>query len=153
MDPESLEGSLEILTGADGGTAAVAIELRNRSSVDLLLKVNTEMSAVIVITAADTEGRVLSKGGKKFDSSEAQRFTAVRIPPSSSHRWRVPLSTQLPLDAIPDAGVRGRLVVNVALLFRKASSGHQPTDDDYTTSIMTLSATDVLFTRAALRET
>ena len=43
-------------------------------------------------------------------------------------------------------------MVSVALLFRKANSGHQPADHDYTTFIMTLSAMDVVFTRTALRE-
>lgn len=153
-DPESgLEGSLTILRGSDGGASAVVVELRNPSEErDVVLKVNTERSAVVMLTATDPQGTVLSKPAKKFDTSEAQRFITVRVARASSQRFRVPIAAQLPAGAIPEQGLKGRLVVNVALLSSKVKGGEQPAEAEFRMSLLTLHDMDVLFTRAALQE-
>jgi hypothetical protein len=153
-DPESnLEGSLTVLRGSDGGAAAVVVELRNPSDDhDVDLKVNTEMSAFIMRTVTDQQGTVLSKPARKFNSSEAQQFDIVRIARASSHRWRMPIAAQLDASAIPEQGMRGRLVVNVALLFSKVSGDEQPADAGFNISVLTLYDMDILFTQAALSE-
>ena len=153
-DPASnLEGGLTLLRGSDGGVSAVVVELRNLSEEhDVVLKVNTEMSAVIMLTATDHEGTVLSTPARKFDSSEDQHFLTVRIAPASWHRWRVPMAAQVPASEIPAEGMKGRLAVNVALLFSKVRGDEQPDDADFRSSLLTLYDMDVLFTRAALRE-
>jgi hypothetical protein len=152
--PESnIEGSWTVLRGSDGGASAVVVELRNLSNDDdIVLKINTEMSAVIMLTATDHQGMVLSKPARKFSTSEVQEFVSVRIARASAHRWRVPIIAQLPASNIPEQGVKGRLVVNVALLFSKVSSDEQPADADFKSSLLTLYDMDVLFTRAALSE-
>ena len=79
--------SLTVLRGADGGASAVVVELRNPSEDhDVVLKVNTEMSAVIMLTVTDHQGTVLSRPARKFNSSEVQRFVTVRIAHALSHR-------------------------------------------------------------------
>jgi len=118
----------------------------------VVLTVNTEMSAFIMLTVTDEQGTILSKPARKFASSEAQQFDMVRIGRGSSHRWRVPIDAQLEESAIPEQGMRGRLVVNVALQFSRVSGDEQPADDDFNISVLTLYDMDVLFTRAALRE-
>lgn len=153
-DPKSnLECSLTVLRGADGGASAVVVELCNPSEDhDVVLKVNTEMSAVIMLTATDHQGNVLSKAARKFNSSESQRFVTVRIAHASSHRWCVPIAAQLLASEVPEQGMKGRLVVNVALLFSKVSSDEQPSDADFQSSLLTLHDMDLLFTRATLSE-
>jgi hypothetical protein len=153
-DPESnLECSLTVLRGDDGGVSAVVVELRNPSDdYDVVLRVSTEMSAFIMLTVTDEQGTVLSRPARKFESSEAQQFDIVRIGRGSSHRWWVPIAAQLDASAIPEQGMKGRLVVNVALLFSKVSGDEQPADDDFEISVLTLYDMDVLFTRAALSE-
>jgi hypothetical protein len=153
-DPESdLESSLTVLRGGDGGAAAVVVELRNPANADnLVLKVNTEMSAFIMLTVTDQQGTVLSKPARKFNTSDAQPFDIVRIGRGSSHRWRVPIAAQLDASAIPKQGLNGRLVVNVALLFTKVSGNEQPADEDFKSSVLTLHDMDLSFTQAALSE-
>ena len=154
IDPEStLEGGLAVLRGSDGGAAAVVVRLRNRSrDYDVVLKVDADVSAFIMLTATDHRGAVLSRPARRFDSSEARHISMVRIPRGSSHRWRVPIAAQLPESAIPEQGVRGRLVVNPALLYAKATGAEDPPDAAFKTSVVTLYDMDVHFTRAALRE-
>ena len=148
----NLECSLTILQGADGGASAVVVELSNLSKDhDVNLKVNTEMSAFIMLTATDQQGTVLSMPAKRFNTSETQQFVMVRIERASSHQWRVPIANQLPVSDIPEQGMKGRLVVNVALLFSKASGDKQPSDVDFQNSLLTLYDMDILFTRNALR--
>jgi hypothetical protein len=144
-DPEShLEAGLTVLHGKDGGAAAVIVELFNRSSDhDVILKVNTEMSAFIMLTVNDPKGALLSKPARKFNSSEVQRFDSVRIAPASSHRWRVPIAAQLDASAIPEQGMKGRLTVNIALFFGADGPG---------TSLLTLYDTNLAFTRASLSQ-
>lgn len=153
-DSESnLEGNLTVLRGSDGGISAVVVELRNLSDDhDVVLKVNTEMSAFIMLTVTDEQGTVLSRPARRFNSSEAPRFDIVRIARASSHRWRVPISAQLDASAIPEQGMKGRLVVNVALLFSKVSGDEQPADAGFKISVLTLYDMDILFTQAALSE-
>jgi hypothetical protein len=153
-DPKSnLKGSLSVLRGSDGGTSALDVELRNASEDhEVVLNVNTQMSAFIMLTVTDERGTVLSKPAKRFNSSEVQRFDTVRIARTSSHRWRVPIAAQLDASAIPEHGMRGRLVVNVALLFSKVSGEEQPADAGFTISVLTLYDMDILFTQAALSE-
>lgn len=153
-DPGSnLVGTLQVLRGSDGGASAVVVELRNPSGYqDVVLKVNTETSAFIMLTATDRQGTVLSTLSRKFDSSEAQRFDTVRIAPGAAHEWRVPIVAQLPAGDVPKEGMPGRLVVNVALRFSKAKGDEPPADTSFDTSLMTLYDMDVVFTRAALHE-
>ena len=149
----NLEGSLTVLRGSDGGVSAVVVDLRNRSDHDeVVLKVNTEMSAFIMLTVTDDRGTVLSKPAKKFDHSEIQKFDIVRIQRGSSHRWRVPLAAQLEVSAIPEQGLKGRLVVNVALLFSEVIGDKQPADADFKISVLTLYDMGILLTQAALSE-
>lgn len=153
-DPQSnLECSLTILRGSDDGASAGVVELRNPSDDhDVVLKVNTEMSAFIMLTVTDEQGTVLSKPAKKFNPSETQQFDIVRIGRGSSHRWRAPIAAQLVASAISEQGLKGRLVVNVALLFSKVSGDEQPADADFKISVLTLYDMDILFTQAALSE-
>lgn len=115
-------------------------------------KVNREMSAFIMLTVTDGQGAVLSTPARKFGSSEVQQFNMVRIGPASSYRWRVPIAAQLHAAGIPVQGIKGRLVVNIALLFGKAVGDAQPVDADFKISVLTLYDTDILFTQAALGE-
>ncbi|MDC8758042.1 hypothetical protein [Janthinobacterium fluminis] len=150
-DPESnLEASLSVAQGSDGGAAAVDVELRNPSADEVVLKVNAETSAFIMLTVTDGQGTVLSKPAKKFNSSETQRYETVRIGGGGSHRWRVPLAAQLDAGALPEAGLKGRLVVNVALLFNKAGGG-RGADNGYQSALLTLFDMDIFFTPTALR--
>jgi hypothetical protein len=153
-DPEShLECAMTVLRGSDGGAAAVVVELRNLSDErDVVLKVNAELSAFIILTVTDQQGAVLSTPARLFNSSEAQQFATVRIARSSSHRWRAPIVAQVPAGGLPEQGIRGRLVVNVALLFVEPSGDEQPVDADFRRSLLTLYDMDVRFTRAALSE-
>ena len=150
-DPKSnLEFSLTVLQGGDGGSSEVMVELRNPSDdYNVVLKVNTEMSAFIMLTVTDDQGTVLSKPARKFNSSETQQFDIVWIGRASSHRWRVPIAAQLNASEIPEQGMTGRLVVNVALLFNKVSGDEQPADADFEISVLTLYDMDILFTQAA----
>jgi hypothetical protein len=149
----NLEGSLTVLRGGDGGATAVAVELRNPSAdQDVVLKVNTVMSAFIMLTVTDEQGTVFSKPARKFNSSEDQQFDIVRIGRGSSHHWRVPIAAQLDASAIPEKGMKGRLVVNVALLFSKVSGDEQPADAGFKISVLTLYDMELLFTQAALSE-
>jgi hypothetical protein len=151
-DPKSnLECSLNILRGGDGGASAVVVELRNPSDDhDMVLKVNTE--TFIMLTVTDEQGTVLSKPARMVNSSEAQRFDTMRIARASSHRWCVPIAAQLDASEIPEQGMNGRLVVNVALLFSKVSGDEQSADADFKNSVLTLYDMDILFTQAALSE-
>lgn len=153
-DTESnLAGRLTVLRGGDGGSSTVVVELRNPSDdYDVVLKINTEMSTFIMLTVTDEQGTVLSKPARKFNSSEVQQFVTVRIGRASSHDWRVPIAAQLDASAIPKQGLKGRLVVNVALLFSKVSGEERPADADFKSSLLTLYDMDVLFTQAALSE-
>lgn len=154
-DSESnLEGSLTVLRGSDGGASAVEVELSNSSGDrDVVLRVNTEMSAFIMLSVNDEQGQLLSKPARKFNSSEAQRFDIVRIRRGASHRWRVPVAAQLDASAIPASGLKGRLVVNVALLFSRLSGeDEKAADDDFKISVLTLYDLDIFFTQASLSE-
>ncbi len=153
-DPESkLEGNLTVLRGSGGGASAVVVELRGPSDdYDVVLKVNTEMSAFIMLTVSDEQGTMLSRPSRIFNSSEDQRFVTVRIGHESLHHWRVPIAAQLDANVIPKEGLKGRVVVNVALLFSKVRADQQPADADFETSLLTLYDMDVLFTQAALIE-
>jgi hypothetical protein len=152
-DPQSnLECTLAILRDADGGVSAVDVELRYlRDDYGVVLKVNTEMSAFIMLTVTDNQGIVLSKPAKKFDHLESQHFDIVQIKFGRSHNWRVPLAAQLEESVIPIHGLKGRLVVNVALLFSKLSSAEAPANSDFKLSIVTLYDMNATFTRSALR--
>jgi hypothetical protein len=153
-DPASgLEARLTISRGSDGGASAVDVALRNASAEhDVVLKVNSELSAFIMLTITDDEGTVLSKPARRFDTSEVQRFVTTRISRGSSQTWPVPIHAQLDASAIPERGLKGRLVVNVALLFSKVSGDGEPADGDLDSSLVTLYDMDVLFSRAALTE-
>ena len=105
-----------------------------------------------MVTVADDEGTVLSKPARRFRTSEVQRFTTTRIAPGSSQDWRVPVHAQVDPSAIPVQGLRGRLVVNVALLFSKVSGDAEPDDGDFASSLLTLYDMGVELTRAALTE-
>jgi hypothetical protein len=131
----------------------VVVELRLLSGDhDVVLKVNTETSAVIMLTATDQAGTVLSTPARRFDTSERQQFVTVRIGRASPHRWRVPLAAQVPTRSIPEEGLAGRLVVNVALRFSAVRTDQPPDDTDFESSLLTLYDMDVRFTRAALQE-
>lgn len=153
-DPRSgLEGTLTILRGGDGGASAVDVELRNPADGhEVALQVNNETSAFIMLTVTDQQGTVLSEPARRFDSSETQRFSAVRMERGSSRRWRVPIAAQLRPSAVPEQGMTGRLVVNVALAFNRVRGSEQPADVGPELSVLTLYHMEVLFTRAALRE-
>jgi hypothetical protein len=153
-DPASgLEATLTVVRGSDGGASAVDVALRNPSAEhDIVLNINTEPSAFLMLTVADDEGTVLSKPARRFKTSEVQHFTATRIGHGSSQDWRVPVHGQIDPSAIPEQGLRGRLVVNVALLFSKVSGDAQSDDRDYVSSLVTLYDMDVELTRAALTE-
>jgi hypothetical protein len=147
-----LEATLTILSGSDGGASAVVVELSNPSNEgDLILKVNGELSAFIMLTVTDVEGNVLSNAAWKFDSSETQRFFNVGIDSGSSSRRRVPVAAQLSSSAIPEEGIEGRIVVNVALLFSRASD-EDAKEPDWRNSLLTLYDMGARFTRAALSE-
>ena len=142
---------MTLLHGEDGGVSAVSLELRNPSQDrDVLLKVNREMSAFIMLTVTDDQGAVLSKPARKFDTSESQQFDLVRIGRASAHEWRVPLTAQLDPARLPEQGLQGRLVVNVALLYHSLSGTSKPAADDFALSMLTLYDMDVLFTPSAL---
>lgn len=153
-DPASrLEARLTIVRASDGGASAVDVALRNPSAEhDVVLKVNSELSAFIMLTVTDDEGTVLSKPARRFDTSEVQRFATRRIGPESSQTWRVPIDAQVDASALPEGGLKGRLVVNVALLFSKVSGAAESADEDSDSSLVTLYDMDVAFTRAALAE-
>jgi hypothetical protein len=149
----NLECNLAVLRGSDGGASAVVVELRNLSDDhDVVLKVNTEISAFIMLTVTDQHGTLLSTPARKFNSSEIQQFDIVRIARASSHRWRVPTAAQIHASEIPEQGIKGRLVVNVALLFSRVSGDEQPADADFKISVLTLYDMELLFTQAALSE-
>lgn len=153
-DPASnLEGVLSLLRGSDGGVSAVDIGFRNLSAdQDIVLKVNTELSAVIMLTVADHDGTVLSTPGRRFDTSEDQGFIHVRIAPAAVHRWRMPIADQVPSNAIPAEGLNGRLVVNIALLFSRDRGNWRSDAADFASTLLTLYDMDLRFTRKALRE-
>ena len=147
----NIEARLSVLRGPDGGATSVVVDLSNQADDDVVLKVNTALSAFIMLTVADDQGTILSKPARQFTSDEVQQFDFVRLPPGASHQWRVPIANQLDDSAIPDAELHGRLVVNVVLLFSKTRKA-ESAEDDFKTSILTLYDTNVLFTRAALGE-
>jgi hypothetical protein len=148
-----LEASLSVVRGSDGGASAVLVDLTNTSpDDDVVLKVNSVSSAFIMLTVADEHGTVLSQPARAFDSSEVQRFETVRIARGSAHQWRVPIVEQMQPSALPPGELKGRLVVNILLLFRKVTDNQPASDDEFESSIVTLYDMDVLFTRAALRE-
>ncbi len=148
-----VEARFTLVQGANGGAAAVSVELTNTAaSGDVLLNVNSALSAFVTLTVTDGQGGVLSKAGRKFSSAERQRFDVVRLGPGQGRRWRVPLGEQLDASALPDGRLQGRLVVNVLLQFRRLRTGEQPGEGDFESSILTLSDMDVTFTRAALSE-
>jgi len=150
-DPNSdLTCALTILKGSDGGAGSVQIELHNDGSRDVLLKVNRELSAMIMLTVTDSNGIVLSQPAKKFRTSEEQQFQMARIPPGRSHSWQVPFTPHLSAEQLPEKGMKGRLVVNVALLFRKNQDHDESGENEFASSLMTLYDMDVLFTRASL---
>jgi hypothetical protein len=153
-DSESnVEGSLTVLRECDGGASAVVVELRNPShDYNVVLKVNTDMSAFIMLTVTDEQGTVLSKPARKFNTSEEQQFDIVRIGCASSHRWRVPIAAQINTSEIPKQDMKGRLVVNVSLLFSKLSCDEKAADAHFNISVLTLYDMDILFTQAALSE-
>jgi len=117
-----------------------------------MLRHTTEMSAFIMLTVADETGTVLSDPARTFDTSERPVFTTERIGRRSSAQWRVPVSAQLAAGAIPQEGLKGTLVVNVALTFAKVSSDARPADSAMESSLLTLYDTDIPFTQAALSE-
>ncbi len=149
-DPSSgLEAGLGVVHAGDGGAFAVALELRNPSAGrDVVLKVNAELSAFVMLTVTDPQGNVLSNPPRKFDSSEQQHFDLVRIA-REPRRWRIPVAAQVQPSAIPPQGLNGRLVLNVALLFSQVAPGAPP-GETFESSILTLYDMDVPFTRAAL---
>ena len=148
-----LEGRLTILRGSDSGAAAVMVELSNPSQEnDVILKVNSDMSAFIMLTVTDAQGYVLSQPARKFSTEEVQQFSLERIRRAETHRWRAPLSAQLDAARLGTQAQPGRLVVNVALLYQVVKSGAQPAGDEFATALLTLYDMDVLFTPAALRE-
>jgi len=151
-DPRSsLECRLTIVRGGDSGVHAVVVELLNAADdSSVVLKINTEISAFCMLTVTDRQGTVLSKPARKFNSAEHQKFNTVRIGPASSHRWRRPIVSQLDASAIPERGLEGRLVVNVALLFSRVKGDARPADADFASSLLTLYDMNVLFTRKAL---
>jgi hypothetical protein len=153
-DPESgLECSLTVLRAGDRGASAVVVELRNLStSHDVVLSVNTDLTAFVMLTVTDAHGVVLSSPARRFHTGEVMYASVVPIPRASSHRWRVPIAAQLSEFKIPEQGLEGRLVVNLALLFDTTSGAAEPTDANFTSSLVTLYDMDVLFTRAALTE-
>jgi hypothetical protein len=150
-----VEGRFDLVAGGDGGISAVSVELTNASSTDdVVLKVNSALSAFITLTVTDAQGGVLSKSGRKFSSAERQTFELVRLGPGEARRWRVPLGDQVDAHALAGGRVQGRLVINVLLLYRTVRAGaHEgASDTDFKSSILTLSDMDVTFTRAALGE-
>lgn len=150
----NLEASLTVLRASDGGASAIFVDLHNSSNnQDVILKVYADISAFIMLTVTDNQGSVLSKPAKKFNSSEERHTSLVRIPRASSHRWRVPIASQLSESAVPEQGMRGRLVANLALLFDRISGVEKPAEADFKSSLLTLYDMDVLFTRAALANT
>ncbi len=152
-EKSGLDGQLTILRGSDGGAAAVVVELTNPAQEnDVVLKVNSEMSAFIMLTVTDAQGNVISRPARKFRTDEVQQFSVVRIGRKESQRWRVPVSAQLDAASLAQPGMPGRLVVNVALLYRIVKSGQQPNEDEFFSSLLTLYDMDVQFTPAALRE-
>ncbi|MEO7732819.1 MAG: hypothetical protein ABIY55_17765 [Kofleriaceae bacterium] len=127
------------------------VELRNPSGDrDVILRVNQEMSAFILLTVTDAHGAVLSKPAKKFDSSEPQHLDLLRLSPGASHHWRVPIAAQLEANTVPEHGMTGRLVVNVALLFDAVGRDEAPVDADFQISIVTLFDMETRFTRTTL---
>lgn len=149
--PSNLEAEWTIVRGSDGGASAVVVELTNVSADhDVVLRVNTALSAFIMLTVTDAQGTVLSKPARTFDSSEVQQFETVRIARMSTHQWRVPLVDQIEPGALPSAELQGRLVVNILLLFRKVKHNVHAAEDHFESSIVTLYDMDVKFTRAAL---
>jgi hypothetical protein len=155
-DPDSqVEGRFDLVPAGDGSVSAVTVELTNTSAADdVVLKVNSTLSAFITLTVTDAQGGVLSNSGRKFSSAERQTFELVRLRPGQARRWRVPLGDQVDARALPDGRMQGRLVINVVLLYRtvKPDAHAGDGDDDFNTSILTLSDMDVTFTRAALGE-
>jgi hypothetical protein len=147
----NIEARLSVVRGTDGGAASVVVDLSNQADDDVVLKVNTALSAFIMLTVADEQGTILSKPARQFTSEEIQQFDFLRIPPGASHQWRVPIANQMDIDAIPDAELNGRLVVNVVVLFSRTTKV-ESAEDDFQTSILTLYDTNVLFTRASLSE-
>lgn len=147
-----LQARLTIVVGRDGGASGVDVELTNLSAdEDVVVKVNSALSAFITLTVTDEVGSVLSKPARKFNSAEIQHFEVVRIAPLASRHWRVPIAKQVDAQVIP-ASLHGRLVVNVLLLFSRTPPGEQPQDDAFSSSVLTLYDMDVQFTRAALSE-
>ncbi len=149
----NLEAGLTVVRGSDGGASAVVIELTNvATDHDVVLNINSALSAFITLTVTDEQGTVLSKPARKFKSSEDQQFDLVRIARGSSLQWRVPIAEQIESSALPPAELKGRLVVNILLLFRKVKDNEHAAEDEFESSIMTLYDMDVMFTRAALSE-
>lgn len=146
-----LHAALEVLRAEDGGATAVRVALRAASGGPaVVLKANEEMSAFIALTVTDARGTVLSRPARRFSSEEEQTFRVERIAPGESRRWRVPLTGQLDAGAVPPAGMRGRLVVNVTLLVGSGPGADVSATGGFETEIVTLYDMDVLFTRAAL---
>jgi len=154
-DPLSqLEGHLAIDRAADGGASSLVVELRNPTQHEVVLRVNADLSAFIMLTATNDHGTVLSKPAKKFNSAETQQFDTVRIGPASSFRWRVPVATWLQAGMIPAHGLKGRLVVNVALLFCRPGGAADPSAQaEYKASVLTLYDMDILLTPPGNRPT
>jgi hypothetical protein len=152
-DPGSrTEGRLTLLREKDGSASAVTVELSNpvRDS-DLILKINSAMSAFIMLTVTDDQGRLLSAPARKFNTEETQHIEALRIPAGSAHSWTVPIASQMPVDAVAEGGMSARVVVNVALQYARVKAGGQASDADFQVSVLTLHDMDVVLTPASLR--
>ncbi|MGB3185602.1 MAG: hypothetical protein WBG76_14350 [Ornithinimicrobium sp.] len=143
-DPASgLEGTLTLEREADDGVSRLTVELRNPTPQQIPLKINTESSAFLMVSATDDRGHQLSKTPRKFATDEQQRFESVTLQPGARQSWTTPLRKWIPPDRISDPeGLSGRLVVNIALLLT-TSRGEER-------SMLTLYDTNVRFTRHAI---
>ena len=92
--------------------------------------------------------------GQAFDGSFNGQDCAIPFDASSAgarNEYDRPLAARCG-GAIPQQGLSGRLVVNVALLFSKVRAGAAEANADVSTSILTLYDMDLPFTRAALKQ-
>ena len=145
-DPVSeLEGRLTLHREVDDGVSAINVALFNPTDHPVVLKVNTELSAFLLVAATDDRGRQLSTPSRKFATDEQQGFQTVALQPGNQQSWRTALADWIPADRVPEEGLSGRLVVNVALVLTTDHGDQQP--------MLTLYDTDVRFTRRAIVRT
>ena len=110
-----LTGLLDVLPGADGGVAAMRVELRNEAEHDLTLRYHADPRVTVTVTVTDRAGRPLNSAPPVRDSSGGGRLLVATLAPGTSLHWLVPLTDRMPAAALPPERLPGRLFVAVAV--------------------------------------